>query len=70
MTVQEAYKTLLFQLFEIYSNRESALIANLVIENITGLSKIDRIINKDFQISEVENTSLIHIIYLSQTSTH
>jgi release factor glutamine methyltransferase len=61
MTVQEAYKTLLFQLFEIYSNRESALIANLVIENITGLSKIDRIINKDFQISEVENTSLINI---------
>jgi len=61
MTVQEAYKTLLFQLFEIYSNREAALIANLVIENITGLSKIDRIINKDFQLSYVENTSLINL---------
>ena len=61
MTVQEAYKTLLFQLFEIYSNREATLIANLVIENITGLSKIDRIINKDFRLTELENATLLNL---------
>jgi release factor glutamine methyltransferase len=61
MTIQEAYKTLLFQLYEIYTNREAALIANMVIENITGLSKIDRIINKEFKLTESENELLLTI---------
>lgn len=58
MTIQEAYKTLLFQLYEIYDNRESANITNLVIEHVTGLSKIDRIVNKDFHLSAIQQTNL------------
>ena len=46
MTVQEAYTTLMYRLFDLYDDRESANIANMVIENITDLQKIDRILNK------------------------
>jgi len=61
MSVQEAYKSLLFQLYEIYNNREAAIIANMVIEHITGLSKIDRIINKDYKLTTLENELLFTI---------
>lgn len=46
MSIEEAYKKLLFQLYEIYDNREAANIANMVIEHVTGQNKTDRIINK------------------------
>ena len=46
MTIQEAYKKLLFQLHELYDNREAANIADMVIECITNQKKIDRIIHK------------------------
>ena len=39
MTVQEAYTTLMYRLFDLYDDRESANIANMVIENITDLQK-------------------------------
>jgi release factor glutamine methyltransferase len=58
MTVQEAYKKLLFQLYEIYNNREAALISDMVIEKITGLTKIDRILNKNFHLTELEQELL------------
>ncbi len=46
MSIQEAYKKLLFQLYELYDNREAANIADMVIEFITGQRKTDRIIHK------------------------
>ena len=46
MTIQEAYQRLLFQLYGIYDNREAANISDIVMENITGWKKIDRILNK------------------------
>jgi len=46
MTIYEAQQRLIFQLFEIYDNREAANIADLVMEHITGWKKIDRILNK------------------------
>src|SRR3954452_20217799 len=46
MTIQEAYEELLGQLYEIYTKREAANIADMVIEHITGFGKIDRIINR------------------------
>jgi release factor glutamine methyltransferase len=52
MTVQQSYKQLLFQLYEMYNDREAASIADLVIENITGFRKVDRVINKQFPLRE------------------
>jgi len=46
MSIQEAYKKLLFQLYELYDNREAANIADMVIEYVTGQQKTDRIIHK------------------------
>lgn len=52
MTIQQSYKQLLFQLYEMYGDREAANIADLVIENITGFKKVDRLINKQFPLNE------------------
>jgi len=52
MIIQQAYKQLLFQLYEMYDDREAANIADMVIENITGFRKVDRLINKQFPLSE------------------
>ncbi len=45
MTIKEAYKKLLFQLYALYQEREAANIADMVIEHISGFRKIDRILN-------------------------
>ncbi|OIQ97938.1 release factor glutamine methyltransferase [mine drainage metagenome] len=47
MSVQEAYKKLLFQLSGLYDNREAANIADMVMEHITGYQKTNRIIHKN-----------------------
>src|ERR1051326_1300632 len=52
MTINKAYKQLLFQLYEVYDDREAANIADMVIEHITGFRKIDRLINKQFVLNE------------------
>ena len=52
MTIQQSYKQLLFQLYEMYGDREAANIADIVIENITGFKKVDRLINKQFLLNE------------------
>ncbi len=46
MGIEEAYKKLLFELYELYDNREAANIADMVIEYVTGQQKTDRIIHK------------------------
>ncbi|HEY6978004.1 MAG TPA: peptide chain release factor N(5)-glutamine methyltransferase [Chitinophagaceae bacterium] len=52
MTIPKAYQQLLFQLYEMYDEREAANIADMVIEHITGLKKIDRIINRQLPLTE------------------
>jgi release factor glutamine methyltransferase len=52
MTVQETYQQLLFQLYKMYDDREAANIADMVIEHMTGLRKIDRINNKQLPLTE------------------
>jgi release factor glutamine methyltransferase len=47
MTIHEARQRLLFQLYEIYDSREAVNITDLVMEQITGWKKIDRILNKN-----------------------
>jgi release factor glutamine methyltransferase len=56
MTIQEAQQQLLFQLYPIYDNREAAAIANWVMENVTEMKRIDRLVNKDthLPLSKVE----------------
>ncbi len=61
MTIQQAYLQLLQQLSKLYDNRESGNIADLVIENITGLRKIDRIVYKDTIISPEQQNLLSKI---------
>lgn len=58
MTVQEAYKQLLLQLYDLYNNREAGNIADLAIEHITGLRKIDRILNKQMPVSATAQKQL------------
>jgi len=58
MTLQEAHKQLLFQLYELYDDREAANIADLVIEHVTGQRKIDRILNKQMPVSLTQQEEL------------
>ncbi len=51
MTIHEASQQLLFQLYHIYPHGEAANIADLVMENITGWQRIDRVINKSVRMS-------------------
>ena len=51
MTIHEAHQQLLFQLYHIYDDREAAAITNLVMENITEWTKIDRVLNKNLPLS-------------------
>ncbi|HLK27172.1 MAG TPA: peptide chain release factor N(5)-glutamine methyltransferase [Puia sp.] len=51
MTIHEAQQQLLFQLYHIYDDRESAAITNLIMENITEWKKIDRVVNKNVPLS-------------------
>jgi release factor glutamine methyltransferase len=51
MTIKEANKRLLFQLYHVYDNSEAANIADLVMENITGWKRIDRLVNSQVKLS-------------------
>ncbi len=46
MTIHEASRRLRFQLFHIYDEREAENITALVMENITGWQRIDRLLHK------------------------
>jgi len=58
MTIQEAYKQLLLQLYNVYDDREAANIADLVIEHVTNQRRIDRIVNKQMPISPVQQAEI------------
>ena len=47
-----------FQLFHIYDEREAGNIADLVMENITGWQKIDRVVNKTVPLSAIQENKL------------
>ncbi len=47
MTIQEAALQLRLQLLRIYEKKEAVNITDMVIENVTGWQKIDRIVNKN-----------------------
>lgn len=68
MTIEQAYQNLLTQLYTIYDDRESSNITNWVIEHITGFSKIDRIINKQFELNTSQQQQLEN--YIQQLLEH
>jgi release factor glutamine methyltransferase len=68
MTIHEATQQLLFQLYHLYDNRESANIADWVMEKITEWKKIDRVINKTVPLSDRQKEQLL--AYTTQLLTH
>jgi len=59
MDIQQAQRELLARLTPLYGEREAAQIGDLVLENITGKKKIDRLLNKDVLLSPVQ-TDIFH----------
>ncbi|MBC7722391.1 MAG: peptide chain release factor N(5)-glutamine methyltransferase [Pedobacter sp.] len=58
MTINTAYQQLLYQLYELYDDREAANIADWVIEFITGQKRIDRIIYKNIPLNQSQQLQL------------
>ncbi len=51
MTIQSAFANLINAIRPLYDNREAANIGHLLMEHITGLGKLDRIVHKDMDLS-------------------
>jgi len=58
MTIHEASMQLRFQLFHMYDEREAGNITDLVMENITGWKKIDRVVNKTVPLTQKQEKIL------------
>ncbi len=58
MTINAAYYQLLYQLFELYDDREAANMADWVIEYITGQRRIERILYKDLPLNNSQQLQL------------
>lgn len=56
MTIQSAFAGLVEAIKPVYDAREAANIAHLVMEHITGLGKLDRVVHKDADLSPVQET--------------
>jgi len=61
MLVEKAYQSLATQLQTIYETSEALTIANWVIEHISGLKKIDRLINKQVELNLLQTEKLNNI---------
>jgi release factor glutamine methyltransferase len=68
MTMHEAQQKLQTTLHQLYDNREAATIADWVMEHVTGLRKIDRIMHKQSPLSPDRLTLLQQ--YSSELLTH
>ena len=51
VTIHQAYQQLSSKLYDLYDYREAEQIAGWVMENISGLSKMDRMLNKNLPMS-------------------
>ena len=68
MTIHEANMRLLFRLYELYDNREAENIADLVMEKITGWTRIDRVVNKEVKCSAAMEEELDQ--YIDELAAH
>jgi release factor glutamine methyltransferase len=60
MTIESAYQELIQQLLSLYENGESAAIADLVIEYLTGINKNERLLRKEKTLSLEQENQLQH----------
>ena len=58
MTIEAAYQELIQQLLSLYENGESAAIADLVIEDLTGTNKNERLFRKEKSLSTQQEKQL------------
>jgi release factor glutamine methyltransferase len=58
MTILQAAKNLSVQLMQLYDDREAIKIADMIMEKITGLSRTERLINKELLLSETQQQQL------------
>jgi len=58
MTIHEASRQLLFQLYHIYDQQEAGNIADCVMEHLTGWKKIERMLNKGVKMSPAMEAQL------------
>ena len=58
MSLHETYKQLQHKLQIIYENREAENIANAVMKSITGLSRLERMMQKDLQITQEQSIKI------------
>ena len=68
MTMHEAQQQLQTTLYQLYDNREAATISDWVMEHVTGMRKIDRIMHKQSLLSPDRLTLLQQ--YTSELLTH
>lgn len=68
MTVQEARQRLLFQLKNLYDERESATITDWVLEHLTGWKKSERVLHKDDTLTP--HQKLILEKHIAELSSH
>lgn len=69
MNIKEAKEILLASLKNLYDGRESASITELVLENITGLSRSERLTKSNQDLSEKQQEKFQHIFKELQKST-
>ncbi|SHL89972.1 peptide chain release factor N(5)-glutamine methyltransferase [Chitinophaga sp. CF418] len=58
MTIQAAFIQLITSLAPIHDQREAANIAHIVMEHVTGMSKMDRIVYKDKELTAQQSAQL------------
>ena len=68
MTIQSAQQEVLVQLKLLYDDREAANITDWVMEHITGKKRIDRLMDKQASLSEIQLSCLQSI--LAELATH
>lgn len=61
MTIESASNQLILQLAALYEKRESASITHMVLENITGMSKTDRMMHKHQELSALQQEKYTRI---------
>ncbi len=68
MTIHEGQQQLTIRLYEIYPDREARNIADLVMEKLTGWSRIDRVMNKQLPLRDDQVQTLL--AYGAQLEQH
>lgn len=61
MTIESAKDRLIQQLSSLYDPREATGITNMVLEHLTGMNRTDRMIHKNYSLTDIQEKELHHI---------